>query len=1220
MNKSTFTGTTVNFVIPPLDKTTQQTFNYADTVVYVWLTIPSENSGAAFKVGEVKYRLSYSLVVSAPQPSIWEDASTYYHKLEFKIIHYGIAFSSIVIYIGEFKYSSVHSSPTYTTYNTNSQIDAFQVSVSSVVAGTILAGEYFDVAIVLEASSKRVGLAAITYPNPVLLESATGNTTKKPLFTYHPLILSSDKNIGLKYGKQTITLSTSGMIVDSTAVYIGSNSLVDTNYNKCDISAMTDSSITCVTTEISTQITSDNCFNTAGVEVDNIDNTNYLKTTFFLGKNYKDNMNVSGDDITYSGQFCPPISGYYRFYIKNTIAATFKVLRSGSLFAVLNNISPGSAFSFSNYSDFYYYEEGSCFDILLSFTATASFDLGISTIICKDGLFTGTNTEIKQSCIDNVAVASTASDDFENIIIVNITINESSTGGNMMLTINGASTNLGTYTYNTTKRENILSALITAIPSIYNKIDVNKVSSSGTGSGTEVYQIYLYNLGSAITFAQEAGAISSVTYLKNYNKFKFIADITESYLILKPQYDSSNNNRRIYDYMIEVTTASGKTLPAITINPPKRLFKVIPDGTFPTIQSFTFDYDALTMTVTLDKALSEANTYLTAESHSSATLVKMQLGNNEFSCTATTSTLYSCTIASFNYGQEAKMYIPEFITEYGRLNINTNLCTSTMGILNRSPYYSCDCTKYLDVYSYTCVDKCGKEYGTTNDYGICDYCGSPFKAYDSKCVTECPEGFIEFSVTVNSKEKYYCDECTSGYYELGSCVTKCSDGFGVRADTKYCENCQELGKYSFDQLCVSPEDCPLDTFLSKTADKNSDSTNQWYEWYCDYCDTGLLAQNSTCVNGCTNGYAFSKANDTILNDYCYLCQRNGTYEYNGTCVDSCELYHVKSDEPAYCYDCDYKKVVSKDKNKCETECGEYEAINVVKLVEGDGFIYRTYCTACDEGMYVQTKDCTFNCNGLDQIRSCVDKCSSNSIVDEENKACTLCPDSKPYINDNTCVDSCYEYQIVNTLTNHCEYCSDYDKLMYNNACVDSCPDNYIAYENVACLSCNETGRLYILNNECLTQCPYGYLPVYDGKYYYQCELIDLKLGCSGANEEYCLNGASCDINLDYGLRCYCEGDYRGARCQYTTNEISSVNQNVETILLQIKNSMATTLKGSLEQNTRKAKLMMKDTPGSISESTVSVIKSILNSIDDFEFYEMFIYEISDFALFTQTIE
>lgn len=1267
VNKSTFTApSTAILVVPPLSATTKQSSTALSITTDVYLT--STGLAKTKVIGNLIYSHLYTLVLETPRFYTILD-TTYKYIVDFQIHYWVTDMNSIQVYAGDtllvvdnvanvqdVTARSGYDTGTGTEPNENIGSLAYKFQANSPFPDV---GNYDNFVVLTGSTTGPVtyGLASFFNPSAKKLLAGENNTTNKPVEVV-PIIASNSATYGLSFGKQEITFSAYGAVSGSTKIFIGTDTLEDEKLNMCTVSSIAGTTLVCETTEINTDIDEADYHVNKGAIAFRVTPAGDRWHLSYFSKSYIDSTYPAfGTEYNVVGLFCPPIGGFYKFYGYGNVLAVFKMKLSGSTYTnIVSNAATGTYYGYSSTSTYIKLVKDTCYSSYVTFTpaAIAKTGFGLSAVICKDGLYTGAENEIIASCNSGLTTDDTPVDWYDQTIIYQIVLIHAQAGQPIYLKINGGSDlNLGTFVVATTTRQHIYQGLITSTPSLYNNLEVEFITRVASTSDT--YQLIFYNRSSTFTLSKGTNTtVNLVTLIKAKNKQKFIKVLDRDYFKVEYQEDLNNANARIPEFKVVVTN-NDTDFVAVPTKQSDLQLRLIPDDKFPKISSYTFDYYASpkTLSITLTKTFSDATTFLTG--YSAPSLTKILMNKNTIlsgACSVSVDLLtYTCTLTDFDYGYEGEVYIPEFITAYGRLDISPSICSTSLGPLSRSPYYRCVCNELVDLKTYKCATACAKQFGTTNDNGICDYCQTPLMAANSVCVESCPSGYVKRTVDLITPTRYYCDSCSGSMYEEeGVCVTQCSDGYGVDPEStvRKCILCSAMDKYSHNTECVL--NCPLDTIRRKSYFTADDDSYSRELFFCEYCVDDLLAENDKCVFDCTNGYE-QKAD--LTNPYCYSCALDEKYEYNNVCVESCQPYQKKFTAPNYCLDCGSTEVL--ENNECVAECSALLSIINVEVVEPEPETdtdtdtttdtttvtdtntdttttedeeaekipeYRTYCKACAEGQYVMTSKCSFDCQGnvlYSKIRTCTSTCPVNSIKDEKLKACIDCDGDLPVILSEKCSSECLKYQITDSITNRCKYCSDNNKLYYKGVCVNSCLPGYYAKDNIACISCSDedSDRRYILNGECLYECPYGYIEQNKGNYT-ECVYIDSAKGCSTG---YCLNDGDCDVDTIKGLSCYCKGNYRGTRCQSTQSEVENLNVKFLSELTEIYNEMSRSKRSTtLTKRLRDIKLQVRNLPESITGAGDNIITDMVKMIGSLRGNEMLKFEIIDLAMFIETIQ
>ena len=317
------------------------------------------------------------------------------------------------------------------------------------------------------------------------------------------------------------------------------------------------------------------------------------------------------------------------------------------------------------------------------------------------------------------------------------------------------------------------------------------------------------------------------------------------------------------------------------------------------------------------------------------------------------------------------------------------------------------------------------------DY-YCNYCKDEGKFYyKNKCYNECP---LKRHLNNSNNECYLCSELNinNNYYQNGSCVEKCEEGF-----------------------------VPIKN--------NIDNIDDYYCYYCG--DEGKFFENNKCVDNCSKGYG-----ENISSYICEYCLNKTDYQfyYEKQCVSKCEQY-FGWDDNKICTNCSKEGLLFKE-NKCESTCGKYIQIGNIRCEacknyskyffeykcykecpnytipkEDDGF----YCKMCDNNYqdnscvdscyegYSQTKEtipgtkiavnvceeCGINNNSWYNGFECVPQCPETKYADNDDHFCRLCFCGFNNIsNCSNITDECEcednETEVFEIFGNNCEFYSN----------------------------------------------------------------------------------------------------------------------------------------------------------------------------------------------------
>ena len=378
--------------------------------------------------------------------------------------------------------------------------------------------------------------------------------------------------------------------------------------------------------------------------------------------------------------------------------------------------------------------------------------------------------------------------------------------------------------------------------------------------------------------------------------------------------------------------------------------------------------------------------------------------------------------------------------------------------------------------------------------------------YNNICYENCPNGtynsygyLCEKYYTYNNNE--YFEQVPEGYYienELLKLIEKC--------DNK-CKNCTK-DSVNDNNKCIS---CNKNDYYYPIKD----SVTNFIDCYNNKTvPDGYFLDNeievySLCFSNCKKCTELG----TLIDQKCTSCYTN--YTLNETnCYEICDYYYSRNECPE-----DYSKLIAK-KNQCIKNC------------ETDEKYQYEYNEQCYE-------ECPLNTKLINGNKLCLDNCSNHNKYnyDYKNKCYEECPyDSKLIINTNICIDDCsnsnenkYEYknkcyiQCPNNTkliydTNLCiDKCLNHkqNQYEYNNICYNKCPDNTYFYNedkycydkipegfycndttsktldkchencktckegstinNNNCLTCKDTGNIYLYLGNCTNNCTNGYL-------------------------------------------------------------------------------------------------------------------------------------------------
>ena len=400
---------------------------------------------------------------------------------------------------------------------------------------------------------------------------------------------------------------------------------------------------------------------------------------------------------------------------------------------------------------------------------------------------------------------------------------------------------------------------------------------------------------------------------------------------------------------------------------------------------------------------------------------------------------------------------------------NCVLCSS----YNTKKCEKCDEEKVL-LPNATCGDKCDEGFYLSDDRVCtscvvenckscsktqCNYCNNGYVLFNfTKCVTECPDGYINIDGICTpcnnnlckkcSEDLSTCSTCYAPDYILkeGECVTECGEKYFQSGNV--CKPCEEGCKE-----CIN-------------------------EYTCNTCIEKYYNKEGKCVTDCGDGQRENK-----ITGKCETCK-----------VSNCKYCSKEAD---ICSECGDGKVLYN--NECYDFCpiGSYLPINTGKKVD-------------------KCKSCPLNCQKCSDDDTCL-ACNQNYVL-QDNVCQIKCNDF--YYNENGICKPCENSNCLKCSgqdSEKCESCPS-NRLFYNNECLTECPDGTFEKEG-KCLICDPTcktcsgssnncltcvkGLEYHQNEEekCVTDCDLGSVPV-DGVCK-ACTQKDCEI-CKIDNLDYCL--------------------------------------------------------------------------------------------------------------------
>lgn len=1163
INKSYFTGSTLTIAVPPLPVTKINSLIYADFEVKFQVIIPGVNSGNPIAITDTAlFSLSYTIIVKKPIHTL--DASKFF-RFETRVqLHKTNSATNNFIYLGSNKLGGT-SQTILASYQAANYIYGISQFVETMSSGTLATGKFNCTMLT------SFGLAVIENDE---------YTVEKPVPEIHSITsISKNKLWGLRFGMQKITITTLTMTKGNVQIFIDTDIKKDDNENMCHVSSNLATSIICYTSYIHTGL-SPTLYN-RGVDYFSTTPTDYM---MIPSLNIPRNLNVpNGASITLETYIVPKIQGFYKFVLStNLINLIFRCEFTTSTFTTLFNTLGTSTLehsitlisSFQNLSTI---SESTKYFCDLTFTGDNSNEIiEIGMLVCPSTYAT-TETDCNTKMTNN---ETTVTDQRGKTMIYEIVFLVSQNGQAAVLSIAGTTKTILTFSSTTTKRENVLEGLIKNYVPFYGKVEVYEKSRDGTNV---IFTVILNNMVSAVTLSVVSGtnSIGSVVIIKGFNPILYIKSLGPENLIVPPTTESSILGKEMIVYSDGVQNFwknGGNTL------------HIIPDNHFPKVTAIEFDINTKSVKFTVSKVLTDANTYLTSVSQNDAIYEEVFFGSNLVtygSKCSESGLVHTCDFSS-NYQQELKSsikFFPELVTNYGRIEIDTSLCSSAMGNFTYYPHYGCNCTKFYDSVNWNCVDNCPDELGVDGNNTICRYCPTPFIAYNNTCGFECPIDRYE-EVTANGISKF-CKKCPPNeVLKNGVCVSSCGQGYGKRNGTDYCELCSDLGMFSSENVCV--ERCPWEQIKNYFYNEVTDVD----EWYCGSCSNStLLAQDDKCVEQC--GPGFEKRKNTTV-DFCFECKIEGKFHFNSTCVDKCYDHQTIIHDKNLCINCLSSQVL--DNNECNMECPINKQIINKEIVNGTQFLntteFRTTCTTCLPNQYLLEESCKTNCVGnrnYTTIRKCVATCPSDTIAInpvnmtlsrflQENttnstlssnttsinsvtnisqnltnsyiplnfKHCLKCSGSFPVIVNEKCEARCPHGQVANKITKRCEKCTTGS--FFNEECVNKCPIKHIDINGI-CVQCSKSNTPIIFNNTCVASCPIGYydvLKTIDENFINAVEQVCIPETGNGKDcpEDYCFNGGKCLVSNVTSFTCNCTKGYFGSRCNINKNGLDSMLNSI----------------------------------------------------------------------------
>ena len=371
--------------------------------------------------------------------------------------------------------------------------------------------------------------------------------------------------------------------------------------------------------------------------------------------------------------------------------------------------------------------------------------------------------------------------------------------------------------------------------------------------------------------------------------------------------------------------------------------------------------------------------------------------------------------------------------------------------------------------------------------------------YNGICLIDCPGGTHK-----KTGDEYKCEgdlncEIHGKYYnyDLTACTDEVEDGYYCNNTSlktvdrchNNCQTCKE-GPENNNDHCLT---CPKIAGNTKYFDLGNCSVN------CIngiFTDTDLIekckcSKNNKCEN-CTKG--------SIELDLCITCN-NGEGYYSKIddeersdgfidCYKNPEGYYKDDNIYKKCYpSCKFCTGYGSDSDNECIECKEgYETKNDF---ENDNNCYKK----CEFNYYYYDTDNKYNCTdneicpeGLDKLiidkKRCVDNCNNYNLYEYNNKCFNECPNGT-HLRDNKCLDdlNCekknkyYNYEQLECIDNITPgfYCND-SILKTIDKCHDYCKtcEEKGTDENNNCLTCPDTGKVYLDLGNCKESCINGY--------------------------------------------------------------------------------------------------------------------------------------------------
>lgn len=404
----------------------------------------------------------------------------------------------------------------------------------------------------------------------------------------------------------------------------------------------------------------------------------------------------------------------------------------------------------------------------------------------------------------------------------------------------------------------------------------------------------------------------------------------------------------------------------------------------------------------------------------------------------------------------------------------------------------------------------------------------PFTYLDSAssltCHLNCATGSTSLLKGILLSQASYnlCVDCASTenkYYEQGFCVSECSAGAVLKAETNECIICMNQEKEVYLQkrnitntltsLCV--ENCDTDYLpdsFSFECYMCKDKGQYEYDGVCNAQkpDFAQCNQNNICVickktdfskyffkdlKNDLNSRCLAKCEDNMIEKPDYICELcpEGYFKIDNDCVAQCPSYGtVESLELKICKTCK-KEMLRKylSNGQCLDTCEVnyfYDKYNIcykcADLPETPYMIeFSKQCVkSCPPGSEIdETKKLCYRCKDYGKFLSlsgtCVSECSKHELYTEYNECYRCQTKNKKYLFKGECTDKCPDYAAVDKLQHICYACKDDNKYLFDNECVEKCNDYYIYDMDNICHDCIIDNKNYFyFQNSCRETCPY----------------------------------------------------------------------------------------------------------------------------------------------------